>query len=430
MLDAVGVKDLEALFSIIPGDCRRHEVMDLPGPLTEWELTDMMSAMADTMGTSPEYKVYIGAGSYQHYIPSTVTYLLQRSEFSTSYTPYQPEMSQGTLQGLYEYQTLISKLLGMETANASLYDGASALAEALLMAIRITRRKKVAISTLIHPFHRRVVETYFEPTDYEIIELPRFENGLTDPSSVPEIGDLAAVAIQSPNFFGCIEDLGALGEMAQKNSALFVTSFTEALAYGLLKNPGSMGADIVCGEGQSLGIPSSFGGPGLGIFATKMKHVRNMPGRLVGQTTDVEGRRGFVLTLATREQHIRREKATSNICTNNSLCAMAAAMYMASLGGSGMHQLALLNHDKSEYLKKALRNAGFKIPFESPSFNEFVVVPKAGFEKTRERLLDQKIVAGLPLVSFYPELADHYLFCVTETMSKEELDILIREVKS
>ena len=430
MLNVVGVKDLEALFSIIPGDCRRHEDMDLPGPFTEWELTDMMSAMADTMGASHEYKVFIGAGSYQHYIPSTLTYLLQRSEFSTSYTPYQPEMSQGTLQGLYEYQTLISRLLGMETANASLYDGASALAEALLMAIRITGRKRVALSNLIHPLHRQVVKTYFEPTDYEIVELPRLENGLTDPSSVNEIKDLAAVAIQSPNFFGCIEDLGAFGESANKNSALFVTSFTEALAYGLLKNPGSMGADIVCGEGQSLGIPCSYGGPGLGIFATKMKHVRNMPGRLVGQTTDVEGRRGFVLTLATREQHIRREKATSNICTNNSLCAMAAAMYMASLGGTGMHQLALLNHDKSEYLKKALRQSGFKIPFESPTFNEFVVVSKVGFEKTYERLLAKKIVAGLPLVSFFPDLGDHYLFCVTETISKEEIDILVREVKT
>jgi glycine dehydrogenase subunit 1 len=430
MLDVVGVKDLDGLFSIIPEDCRRHEDMNLPGPYTEWELTDMMSAMADTIGISSKYKVFIGAGSYQHYIPSTVTYLLQRSEFSTSYTPYQPEISQGTLQGLYEYQTLISRLLGMETANASLYDGAAALPEALLMAIRITRRKKVALSTLIHPLHRQVVETYFEPTDYEIVELPRLENGLTDPSSVTEIEDLAAVAIQSPNFFGCIEDFGAFGEAAHKNSALFVTSFTEALAYGLLKNPGSMGADIVCGEGQSLGIPSSFGGPGLGIFATQMKFVRNMPGRLVGQTTDMEGRRGFVLTLATREQHIRREKATSNICTNNSLCAMAAAMYMASLGGSGMHQLALLNHDKSEYLKKALSHAGFKIPFESPTFNEFVAVSKPGFEKNYERLLDKKIVAGLPLARFYPDLADHYLFCVTEAVSKEDMDILVREVNS
>lgn len=430
MLDVVGAESLEALFSTIPEDCRRRDDIDVPGPLTEWELVDMMSALADTMGTPPGYKVFIGAGSYQHYIPSTVAYLLQRSEFSTSYTPYQPEMSQGTLQGLYEYQTLISRLLGMETANASLYDGASALAEALLMAIRITGRKRVAISTLIHPLHRQVVRTYFEPTDYELVELPGLKTGLTDPTPVTEIEDLAAVAIQSPNFFGCIEDLREFGENAHKKSALFVTSFTEALAYGLLKNPGSMGADIVCGEGQSLGVPSSFGGPGLGILAGKMKHVRHMPGRLVGKTTDMEGRRGFVLTLATREQHIRREKATSNICTNNSLCALAAAMYMASLGGTGMHQLALLNHDKSEYLKKALRHSGFKIPFEAPTFNEFVVVSKAGFEQTYERLLGKKIVAGLPLARFYPDLADHYLFCVTETISKEEMDILVREVKA
>ena len=430
MLKVVGAENLDSLFSTIPRDCRRQEDMDLPEPLTEWELLDRMGGMAGTMGARPEYTVYIGAGSYQHHIPSVVTYLLQRSEFSTSYTPYQPEMSQGTLQALYEYQTLVARLLGMEAANASLYDGASALAEALLMAIRITGRRKVAMSTLIHPSYRRVARTYLEPTGYEIVELPRLKNGLTDPSSISDIEDLAAVAIQSPNFFGCIEEIRDFAESAHKNSALLVTSFTEALAYGLLKSPGSLGADIVCGEGQSLGIPCSFGGPGLGIFAGKMEHVRNMPGRLVGQTTDIEGKRGFVLTLATREQHIRREKATSNICTNNSLCALTAAMYMAAVGGFGMHQLAKLNHDRSEYLKRALRTAGFKIPFQSPTFNEFVVVSKAGFEKTYEHLLEKKIVAGLPLSPFYPDLAGHYLFCVTETISREEMDILIREIKS
>ena len=269
-----------------------------------------------------------------------------------------------------------------------------------------------------------------EPTGYEIVELPHLGSGLTDPSSVSDIEDLAAVAIQSPNFFGCIEEIQDFAERAHNNSALLVTSFTEALAYGLIKSPGSLGADIVCGEGQSLGIPCSFGGPGLGIFAGKMEHVRNMPGRLVGQTTDIEGKRGFVLTLATREQHIRREKATSNICTNHSLCALTAAMYLASVGSSGMHQLAMLNHDKSEYLKGALRKAGFKVPFESPTFNEFVVVSKAGFEKSYDRLLEKKIVAGLPLSPFYPELAGHYLFCVTEMISKEEMDILIREIES
>ena len=430
MLKAVGAESLDSLFSTIPRDCRRQEDMDLPQPLTEWELMDSMGRMAETMGARPEYTVYVGAGSYQHYIPSTVTYLLQRSEFSTSYTPYQPEMSQGTLQGLYEYQTLVTRLLGMEAANASLYDGASALAEALLMAIRITGRRRVAMSTLIHPSYRRVARTYLEPTGYEVVELPRLKNGLTDPSSVSDIEDLAAVAIQSPNFFGCIEEIQDFAERAHNNSALLVTSFTEALAYGLIKSPGSLGADIVCGEGQSLGIPCSFGGPGLGIFAGKMEHVRNMPGRLVGQTTDIEGKRGFVLTLATREQHIRREKATSNICTNHSLCALTAAMYLASVGSSGMHQLAMLNHDKSEYLKGALRKAGFKVPFESPTFNEFVVVSKAGFEKSYDRLLEKKIVAGLPLSPFYPELAGHYLFCVTEMISKEEMDILIREIES
>jgi glycine dehydrogenase subunit 1 len=430
MLKVVGAESLDSLFSTIPQDCRRHTDMDLPEPMTEWELMDRLNRMAETMGTRPEYTVYIGAGSYQHYIPSTVTYLQQRSEFSTSYTPYQPEMSQGTLQALYEYQTLVARLLGMEAANASLYDGASALAEALLMAIRITGRRKVAISTLIHPSYRRVVRTYLEPTDYEIVELPRLKNGLTDPSSVSDIEDLAAVAIQSPNFFGCIEEIRDFAEKAHNTSALLVTSFTEALAYGLLKSPGSLGADIVCGEGQSLGIPCSFGGPGLGIFAGKMEHVRNMPGRLVGQTTDIEGKRGFVLTLATREQHIRREKATSNICTNNSLCAITAAMYLASVGGSGMHQLAMLNHDKSEYLKRALRKAGFKVPFESPTFNEFVIVSKAGLEKSYERLLEKKIVAGLPLSPFYPEMAGHYLFCVTEMISREEMDILIGEIES
>ena len=430
MLKVVGAESLESLFSTIPQDCRRQGDMDLPEPLTEWELTDRMSRMAETIGARPEYTIYVGAGSYQHYIPSTVTYLLQRSEFSTSYTPYQPEMSQGTLQGLYEYQTLVTRLLGMEAANASLYDGASALAEALLMAIRITGRRRVAMSTLIHPSYRRVARTYLEPTGYEVVELPRLKNGLTDPSSISDIEDLAAVAIQSPNFFGCIEEIRDFADRAHNNSALLVTSFTEALAYGLLKSPGSLGADIVCGEGQSLGIPCSFGGPGLGIFAGKLEHVRNMPGRLVGQTTDIEGKRGFVLTLATREQHIRREKATSNICTNNSLCALTAAIYMASVGGSGMHQLARLNHDKSEYLKRGLRNKGFKVPFDSPTFNEFVVVSKDGFEKIYERLLEKKIVAGLPLAPCYPELAQHYLFCVTETISREEMDILIREIKS
>jgi glycine cleavage system P protein (glycine dehydrogenase) subunit 1 len=244
------------------------------------------------------------------------------------------------------------------------------------------------------------------------------------------IEELAAVAVQSPNFFGCVEDLKAFSEKTHEKKALFVTSFTEPLSYGLLKNPGSLGADIACGEGQSLGIPRSFGGPVLGMFAAKMKYVRNMPGRLVGETKDKDGKRGFVLTLATREQHIRREKATSNICTNSGLCALASAIYMASVGGTGIKELARLNHDKAAYLKTELEKAGFKVPFDSPFFNEFVVKFPAGFEKTYQRMLENKIVAGLPLAPYYPELAGHYLMCVTETRSKEDIDILIREVKS
>ncbi len=430
MLKIAKADNLEGLFSSIPKDCCLTGNLKLPSPLTEWELNDFIDSLAGNMAVSPEYKIYIGAGSYDHYIPSSASYLLSRSEFVTSYTPYQPEMSQGTLQAIFEYQTLTSRLLGMEVANASLYDGASALAEALLMATRITRRNKIAVSSLIHPMYRRVVETYLKPTGFEIIELPYLENGRTDLRPLDEIKDIAAVAVQSPNFFGCIEDLKAFSEKAHEKKALFITSFTEPLAYGLLKNPGSLGADIACGEGQSMGIPRSFGGPALGMFAAKMKYVRNMPGRLVGKTKDKDGKRGFVLTLATREQHIRREKATSNICTNSGLCALASAIYMASVGGTGIRELSLLNHDKSAYLKSELEKAGFTIPFSSPFFNEFVVKFPDGFETTYQRMLEKKIVAGLPLAPYYPGLAGHYLMCVTETSSKEDMDILIREVKS
>ncbi|NNK86630.1 MAG: aminomethyl-transferring glycine dehydrogenase subunit GcvPA [Desulfobacterales bacterium] len=430
MLKVAKAESLEELFSTIPEECRLTGNHNLPEPLTEWELNDHIDALAKNMAVPPEYKIFIGAGSYEHYIPSSASYLLSRSEFVTSYTPYQPEMSQGTLQAIFEYQTLTSRLLGMEVANASLYDGASALAEAILMATRITRKNKIAVSSLIHPMYRRVVETYLKPTDFEMIELPYLENGKTDLTALDGIQDLAAVAVQSPNFFGCIEDLKTVGEKAQGKKALCITSFTEPLAYGLLKNPGSLGVDIACGEGQSMGIPQSFGGPVLGMFAAKMKYVRNMPGRLVGETKDQDGKRGFVLTLSTREQHIRREKATSNICTNSGLCALASAIYMASVGGTGIRELALLNHDKAAYLKSELEKAGFTVPFSSPFFNEFVVKFPDGFETTYQRLIENKIVAGLSLAPFYPELSGHYLMCTTETKSKEEMDTLIREVKS
>jgi len=381
------------------------------------------------MATSPEYKVFMGAGSYEHFIPAAVSFLSSRSEFVTSYTPYQPEMSQGTLQAIFEYQTLTARLLGMEVANASQYDGASSLAEALLMAIRITGKKKVAVSRLIHPNYLRVLETYLAPANYEIQEMPYLEDGTTDLTGLADAQDYAALAVQSPNFFGCVEDLAEVGERAHQKNALFVVGFTEPLAYGLYQNPGSLGADIACGEGQSLGIPRSFGGPALGMFSAKHKYVRNMPGRLVGQTVDIEGRRGFVLTLSTREQHIRREKATSNICTNHSLCALTAAIYMAALGQTGIKKLARLNFDKAAYLKNQMQTAGFKIPFNRATFNEFVVQFPKGFEKTYRQLLEKKIVAGLPLARFYPELSDHYLLCVTETMTKKDIDAFIGAIK-
>ena len=425
MLAAVGVDSLDDLFETIPRECRREKDLNLPERLSEWELNRHIDALCDTMAVSPEYKVFMGAGSYEHYIPAAVSHLLGRSEFVTSYTPYQPEMSQGTLQAIFEYQTLTARLLGMEIANASQYDGASSLAEAALMAVRVTGKKKIAVSRLIHPHYRSVLKTYLAPTDFEIVELPYLADGTTDPELPEELDELAAVAVQSPNFFGCIENLGKIGDRARAKNALLIACFAEPLAFGLYKNPGSQGADIACGEGQSLGVPRTFGGPALGMFASRLKYVRNMPGRLVGQTRDVEGRRGFVLTLATREQHIRREKATSNICTNHSLCALACVMYMATLGHTGMKALARLNYDKCEYLKKKLRGAGFRIPFEQPTFNEFVVEFPEGFEKTYDRLVDHKIIAGLPLECYYRELKNHYLLCVTETISREDMDLLV-----
>jgi glycine dehydrogenase subunit 1 len=430
MLKAVGIDNLDGLFAHIPEDCRRKETLKIPEPLTEWELNDHMDTLAGKSAVSPEYKIFMGAGSYEHYVPAAVSFLLSRSEFVTAYTPYQPEMSQGTLQGIYEYQTLTARLLGMEVANASQWDGASSLAEAMLMAIRITRNKTIAVSRSIHPMYRRVLETYFKPTDFKIIALPYLDDGTTDLSPLADMDDLGAVAVQSPNFLGCIENIEAVKDKLQEKKALLVVCFSEPLAYGLYKNPGQGGADIACGEGQSLGIPRAFGGPALGMFASKMKYVRNMPGRLVGKTLDLEGKSGHVLTLATREQHIRREKATSNICTNHSLCALAAAIYMAALGGSGFKELAQLNYDKAEYLKKALAQAGFKLPFDQPTFNEFVIEFPSGFKKTYQRLLKKKIVAGLPLTDFYPELKNHYLLCVTETISKVDMDTFVKEISS
>jgi glycine dehydrogenase subunit 1 len=428
MLAAVGRVSLDDLFATIPADCRLAGDLDLPAPLDEWALDDHMDRLAATMAVGPDWRLYLGAGSYDHHIPAALTALVGRSEFVTSYTPYQPEMLQGTLQGIYEYQTLAARLTGMEVATASHYDGATALAEALLMAVRTTGRQAVALSRAIHPHHRQVVRSYLGPAGVAIEEIPFGRDGRTDLAALEETTDLAAAALQSPNFFGVIEDLAAASEIIHHRSGLLVAGFTEALAFGLLKSPGSQGADIVAGEGQSLGIPRAFGGPALGILASRKAHMRSLPGRLVGRTTDRAGKAGFVLTLATREQHIRREKATSNICTNNGLNALTAAIYLALLGGTGLRELAALNRDKAEYLKGALRAAGCSIPFGAPTFNEFVVTAPGGFDALYERLLARRIVAGLPLAPHYPELAGHYLLCVTETASRADLDAFVGEV--
>ncbi len=431
MLAAIGKQNLDGLFDVVPAECRMTRPWNLPAPHGEWELDEHLHDLAETMRVGRRHKVLIGAGSYHHHIPETVRSLAGRSEFLTAYTPYQPEMSQGTLQGIFEYQTLTARLLGMDVVNASMYDGASALAEALLMGVRVAKKRtRVAVSRAIHPHYRAVVRAYFNPTAYEVVELPSTADGRTDLTALAGMDDLAAVALQSPNFFGVVEDLEAAAAAIHGAGALFVTAFSEPLAYGLLKNPGACGADIACGEGQSFGISRSFGGPGLGMFGCKEAFTRSMPGRLVGETRDLEGRRGYVLTLATREQHIRREKATSNICSNQGICAMTAGMYMASLGGTGIRQLAWLNYDKTMYLRQALVAAGANLPFAAPVFNEFVVGFASDFRPAWERLLARGVVAGLELGGLYPELAGQYLFCVTETISKQDMDAIAAEVRS
>jgi glycine dehydrogenase subunit 1 len=417
MLEVVGVKSIEELFDSIPADVRRSSEIDIE-PRSEWRLSREFKNMAGPWGT----KAFAGAGSYSHCVPAHVPYLASRSEFLTSYTPYQPEISQGTLQAIFEFQTMTAGLLGMEISNASMYDGASSLAEAVLMAIRVKKKPKIAVSRLNHPHYLQVLRTYLRPTAFEVVELEALPNGKTDYGAMPD--DVSALVVQSPNFLGIVEDLKAAAEIAHSKSALLVTSFTEAMAWGLLKNPGSRGADIVSGEGKSFGIGHNFGGPGVGMLACKKDFVRTIPGRLVGETVDKNGERSFVLTLAAREQHIRREKAVSNICTNSGHNALIAAIYMATAGKEGLREIAQLNHDKAVYLKNGLEKAGFKALFDTPFFNEFPMTAPAGFEKCYETLLDLGFFAGARLDRFpgYEEYKDVYLFCATEAHTRDMLD--------
>ena len=431
MLKTAGQSCLDDLFNCIPDDLKTTDGLDIPQSLSEWELNAHMEELASLNIACKGYKCFIGAGSYDHYIPAIIPYLISRSEFMTAYTPYQPEVSQGTLQGIYEFQTMVTELLGMDIATASHYDCGTALAEAALIALRKNKKaNKIAVSSLTHPSHRQIINTYISPAGYEILEIPYTKEGLTDVEALEGMDDIAGIAVQSPNFFGNIENLTAFKAVAEAKKILFITSFTEALAFGLLKNPGYFGADLVAGEGQSLGIAKSFGGPGLGLLAGTKKQMRNLPGRLIGKTTDANGDDGFVLTLATREQHIRREKASSNICSNNGLNALTAAVYLATVGKIGIREIARQNHDKAVYLRTSLENAGFESAFDTPFFNEFLMKAPAGFEQKREALINDKCTfAGMRLDKFYPELKHHYLFCATETISKDDIDQLAKEVQ-
>ncbi len=422
MLEAIGLKKVEDLFEPIPRGFRLSQPLNLPEPLSEPDLLRTLQGLQ-----SPLFESFLGAGAYHHFIPAVVSALASRSEFYTAYTPYQSEISQGTLQAIFEYQTLMCQLTGMEVSNASMYDGASGLAEAVLMAHRITKRKKVLLSQAVHPEYRKVIQTYIDPDQQEIIRIPYGkEEGRTDSRVLSDLldGEVGAVVLQNPNFFGAVEDLHPLIEKVHENGSLMIVGFGEAIAYGILKPPGAMGADIVAGEGQSLGIPLSFGGPYLGIFTTREKFVRMMPGRLVGETVDLGGKRGFVLTLAAREQHIRRERATSNICTNEGLCALMATIFLSCLGKEGLRELAIMNLSKKEYAKEiVLRIPGCQTAFSSPTFNEFVLRIGGEPEKVLEKLKEKKIVGGLPLAKFYPELRQHILITVTEMNTKEGIDL-------
>ncbi len=423
MLGTIGIKNLEDLFEAIPGECRLSTDLNLPEPFSEPDLVHHFQELQ-----SPVMSSFLGAGAYHHFIPAVVSNVVSRSEFYTAYTPYQPEISQGTLQAIFEYQTLMCQLTGMDVSNASMYDGASSLAEAVLMANRITKRKKVLLSQAIHPEYRRVIQTYLLSDQQEIVLIPYEKSeGRTDEKALFDLlkEDVSAVVIQSPNFFGVVEDLQSIGKRVHELGGLTIASFTEAVAYGILQPPGATGADIVAGEGQSLGIPVSYGGPYLGIFSTREKYVRNMPGRLVGETIDLEGKRGFVLTLATREQHIRRERATSNICTNEGLCALMATVFLSCLGKGGLKELGLMNLSKAEYAKKAISSIqGCKPSFTASTFNEFVIEIEGEPERVLQKMREKKFLGGVPLKRFFPELDHHLLVTVTEMNRKEEIDRL------
>jgi glycine dehydrogenase subunit 1 len=431
MLGAIGVDSIEALFADVPRAARLDELVDLPKAMGEIEVERAVSQMASRNVAAGSVPFFIGGGAYRHHIPAAVDHLIQRGEFLTSYTPYQPELAQGTLQYLFEFQTQVTMLTGMEVANSSLYDGATACAEAVMMANRLTRRNKAVLSGGLHPHYREVCETYARFVGFELATLNPNPCGGEDPFALVD-HDISCVVVQNPDFFGEIRDYSDLARRCHDAGALLVVVVTEIISLGAIRSPGEMGADIVAAEGQSLGNALNFGGPHLGLFASREKYVRQMPGRLVGQTVDADGRRGWVLTLSTREQHIRRERATSNICTNSGLCALAFTIHLALLGETGLTRLARLNHATAVALAQRLERIPNVHLLNASFFNEFTLRLPRPAAAVVDALAEKGVLAGIPVSRFYPnriELAEVLLVTATEMVTTTDLDHFERELK-
>jgi glycine dehydrogenase subunit 1 len=428
MLKTVGVDRVDDLFAAVPEHVRFPN-LDLPPMLTEMEAAHRLQELADQNQNFSAADIYLGAGSYQHYVPATVGQILSRGEFYTAYTPYQPEVAQGTLQVIYEFQSMVAELLGTEVANASMYDGATALAEGALMSVSSTKKKsRVVVAGTVHPAYREVMHTYLEGSGVSVVEVePASPFVLTPDDVAPHLGnDVACVVVQYPNFYGAIEDMQALGDQAHEAGALFVVN-TTPVPLGLLKTPGDFGADIVAAEGQSLGVAQSYGGPYVGLLGSRKSLVRQMPGRLASITTDTEGKRGYVLTLQTREQHIRREKATSNICTNQGLMATAATVYMSSVGPEGFREVATAAYQNAHYLADQLSGLeGYELAFDQPFFHEFTIRTPVPAAEVNARLLEAGILGGLDLGTFNGGMSHHLLLCATELNTKAGIDRLVK----
>ncbi|MGB9835918.1 MAG: aminomethyl-transferring glycine dehydrogenase subunit GcvPA [Candidatus Saccharicenans sp.] len=431
MLARIGVSAVEDLFRSIPENVRLKSELNLPSPMSEMEVLDYFEKKGQENSFS-NYLHFLGGGAYDHFIPAVVDYLSARSEFVTPYTPYQPEVSQGTLQVIFEFQTLICQLTGLDIANASLYDGATGAAEAVLMGYRLKNKKRILVASNLNPQYREVIYTYTKNLGLEVVEIPYDKTGRIDRGGLESSlnSETSVLLCQSPNYFGVVEQIKDLAELAHRQGALLAVVISEPVSLGILEAPGKLGADIVTGEAQSFGLPLSYGGPYLGFMSCKKDFVRQMPGRIAGQTVDVEGRRGFVLTLSTREQHIRREKATSNICTNQAHCALRATIYLETLGREGLKKLAWLNLQKAAYAAERLSSLpGVSLKFSGPVFNEFVLEFPDRWEKIDKKLQERGILGGLALGPHYPGLENCALITVTEVHTRQKIDAYAAALK-